>query len=247
MQTVSNPQREVYLDTLGIDRYVSRYQLPGAATSPRAAINVPDLSPEPVETAPPAPPAQSRQPASSVVAPAIEVESSSAKQRLSPADSTRSSRPPAETQTLPRFSIAIISAGNWLWVEELDGMPLAREQVQLVQAMAIALDHAAGGDSRTPSPASPEVAQFDWPMHDNQQLDQGKDAAGAALVSFIERRLAGNLSGLVLLGERTSGRVPLQALTCGHVVLPHSSADLLSNAVLKQQAWSALKPLRGRA
>ena len=54
-------------------------------------------------------------------------------------------------------------------------------------------------------------------------------------------------AGLVLLGERTSGRVPLEALTCGHVVLPHSSADLLSNAELKQQAWSALKPLRERA
>lgn len=243
MHSVNNTQRGVYLDTLGIDRYVSRYQLPGAAISPRPAEHTPDHSPEPVETAPQIP---SRQPVPAV-APVVEVKTSGAKHQLSTAENTHSPRPPAGTQALPRFSVAIITAGNWLWVEELDGMPLAREQVQLIQAMAIALDRMAGGDSQTASPARPEVAQFDWPMHDNQQLDQGKAAAGAALVSFIERRLARNLSGLVLLGERISGRVPLEALTCGHVVLPHSSADLLSNAELKQQAWSALKPLRERA
>ena len=154
---------------------------------------------------------------------------------------------PARSTGVPRFSLATIVAGKWLWVEDLAGMPLAREQVQLVQAMAGALQNIAGGATVATSGSKPDIAQFDWPMHSNEQLDLGTEAAGAALSSFLRRRLELGDLGLVFLGEAAAQRVPSGQLSCDQVVLRHSSTELLVQPELKKQTWSDLKSFLGRS
>ena len=57
----------------------------------------------------------------------------------------------------------------------------------------------------------PEVAQFDWPIHTNQQLDLGEEAARASVAGFVDRRLGEHgCRGLVLLGQACVQRVPRQ-------------------------------------
>jgi hypothetical protein len=147
--------------------------------------------------------------------------------------------------SVPRFSLTTIVAGNWLWVEELPAIPLAREQVQLVQAMALAMGRVSAIEASNARSNTPDIAQFDWPMHTNEQLDLGEDAAAAALTSFLRRRLDSGDLALVLLGQGAANRVPLGQLSCKHLVLGHTSADLISRPELKKQAWAELKSFLG--
>ena len=98
-------------------------------------------------------------------------------------------------------------------------MPLASDQVQLVQAMARALAGVSkpslqsSSEAARPDAAQPDVQQFRWPIHTNQQLDLGEEAARAALAGFIGRRLEQQqCRGLVLLGEACRTRVPLEQM-----------------------------------
>jgi hypothetical protein len=118
-------------------------------------------------------------------------------------------------------------------LEDLGDMPLAQEQVQLIAAMATAM--AAGGNK-------PMVAQFDWPMHQNQQLDLGPEAAMTSFGSFVERQLSdSNCAGIVLLGTAVGRRLPGD-LSCPHRLEIPGTRDMLENPRLKRQAWSSLRP-----
>jgi hypothetical protein len=137
------------------------------------------------------------------------------------------------TDGITRFRIAAIQAGGWLWLEDLGDMPLAQEQVQLIAAMATAV--CAGG-------GKPVVAQFDWPMHNNQQLDLGPEAATVSLGSFVERQLTdGQCAGLVLLGETVGPRLPSN-LNCPHRVALPGTRAMLDDPALKRRAWAGLMP-----
>ncbi len=241
-------RRMAYLDALQIDCYVSRTQLPGAALTRRLAIVR-----TPVEEAgatdtlgaltAPGGALPARQPAgftrpdfgldqrpkSAVVEPRREV--------------SRDGEP------VPRFSLSAIVAGQWLWLEELDGSALATAQVQLVQAMAQALlrSRGAGTDNTGPvsatSAARPDIAQFDWPLHSNRQLDQGEGAARASVAAFVGRRLEQcGCRGLVLLGQACSRRVSLSQVAVPAVSVA-SSAEILADPALKRKVWRDLQPL----
>ncbi len=222
-------RRLAYLDALGVDTYVSRGQLPGAAPTLRLAI------------VRPAHPEQSESPSEPVgrsSAPPVP--------RLKAGPPVRSSRPDSGASVtavtsvdVPRFSLTAIEAGNWLWVEELADMPLTTEQVQLVKSMAGALAHAEGSvESAVPQP---QVLQFDWPMHSNQQLDQGEESARAAVAGFIRRKLEKpGCRGLVMMGVGCAQRVPDLGF---QTVKIESSADILRRPDLKSAAWQVLLAL----
>jgi hypothetical protein len=162
-----------------------------------------------------------------------------------PAPAAAATRP-APGEPAPRFSLAAISCGGWLWLEELYS-PLSPQQSQLVQAMAEALvmvygNHTAASGGRVPVRAA--ASRFDWPMHSNQQLDQGEQAARAALVAFIQRKLElADCEGLVLLGRACEERVALGKLACARVVRTASTADMLRDPLLKRQVWRDLRSL----
>jgi len=251
---VNELRRLAYLDALGIDAYVSRSQLPGAAQTRRLAI-VPAVPPVEVGDVP-GPVGEGAQATSGLAG----LDSPGAAQlpQIDTAPDTPAPVPATATPRLqaavPRFSLAAIVAGGCLWLEELHGMPLAREQVQLVQAMAQALGVMAADTDKAapeadlpgaarPGAARPEVTQFDWPIHTNQQLDIGEEAARASVAGFIGRKLEQRqCRGLVLLGQPCRARVPLDQL---EVLTVHtaSSAELLADPRLKKQAWRDLLSL----
>jgi hypothetical protein len=246
-------RRMAYLNALGVDCYVSRTQLPGAAVTRRLAI---------VGTPGRTPAAQARVEVDSAVKGAVKAVSPMPREGIIRPDfgvDTRKAAtviaPPPDvlpgSEPVPRFSLSIIAAGDWLWLEERDGMPLTTEQVQLVQAMAQAL--VLSGASARANPlaaeavqaAKPVIAQFDWPIHNNRQLDQGEEAARAGVAAFVSRRLEEHrCRGLVLLGASCARRVPLEAITTV-AVSTASSADILANPAIKSQVWRDLQPLRG--
>jgi len=242
--------RMAYLDALGIDHYVSRGQLPGAAKTQRLVGMARPQVAMPVPGAAKPAPARIPQP---------QAAGGRAGPRMHPRperDAPASLRGARAATAVPHFSLATIVAGDWLWVEELAGMPLTTEQVQLVQSMAQALlvrraqcgarSDTAGPVAVRPDPGRPDVMQFDWPIHANRQLDQGEEAARSGVAGFLVRRLEQHgCRGIVLLGDAGAARVPVPQL--GVVFVQTAScAQMLANPVLKRQAWRDLLPLAGQ-
>ena len=239
--------RMAYLEAMGVDSYISRAQLSGAAPTRRLVLAQRALAAAAdtaaTTEAATAAGAGQKQPAEKV-RPAVQ---------MPPVDAARprpiSSEPEPAVQTapqtppLPRFSLTAIVAGGWLWLEDLQDMPLTREQVQLVQAMALALQHIDSSQS-TPGVAKEDISRFDWPMHTNQQLDLGEEAARAALASFVRRKQEQQqCRGVVNLGRACGARVEGLDPGCARVVTSYSSAEMLADAARKRQVWSELKAL----
>jgi hypothetical protein len=121
--------------------------------------------------------------------------------------------------------------------------------VWLVKAMAQALasyaeysdeEDAAGGGLGA---VQVDVAQFDWPIHTNQQLDLGEEAARASVAGFVGRKLQQHqCRGLVLLGQACEKWVPLGQLQVRSVATI-SSVQILARPELKREAWRDLLPL----
>ena len=227
--------RLAYLDAMGIDSYVSRGQLAGAAATRRLAL-VREAAPE---RAQPDAPVRGEGPA--LLREQV-VDRRPARARPEPAPVER---PPERAGgEVPRLSFAVLGAGQWLWLESLGDLPLMREQVWLTESMANALGVAAGkalGGQRQPKAT---VTQFGWPIHNNPQLDSGADAARASLAGFLERQLAEqSATGLVLMGEECQQWV--QPHTVPLVTLP-STRQMLSDSTLKRRAWDTLLSLIGQ-
>lgn len=225
-----------YLRAMGIDHYVSRAQLPGASPTSRLAI-VAAVSTAAESTA-----------AESTAAPQQTVKRHSGAAALlqdTPARPPSTSAKPvaAAVQGGPvktasaaiKLNLAAIFAGGIAWLESLDGRPLATDQVKLVQAMVRAM----GG-----SPATPKVAQFDWPMHNSRQLDQGGDAARAALSAFLQRHIdEQNCAAIVSLGKEGAEFVDSAQLDAIPRVTTHSTVEMLENPACKQQVWADLQAI----
>jgi len=242
--------RMAYLEAMGVDSYISRAQLPGAAMTRRLVLvphgaKTAGIAATTGTAAAPAP--QQERPAekiqSALPMPALDAARPRPKRPEPESDSEPAVQTASQSSPLARFSLTAIVAGNWLWLEDLQGMPLTRDQVQLVQAMAVALQHADASQS-APAAGREDISQFDWPMHTNQQLDLGEEAAHAALASFVRRKQEKQqCRGVVSLGRACGARVEGLDLGCPQVVASYSSAEMLADAALKRQVWSELKAL----
>jgi len=238
--------RMAYLEAMGVDSYISRGQLPGAATTRRLvlaprALAAADTAAT-IETATETGTRQ-KQPAeklrSAVQMPAVDA----ARPRPISSEPEPAVGTTSKPNPLPRFSLTAIVAGGWLWLEDLQDMPLTREQVQLVQAMALALQHIDSSQSE-PGVVKEDISRFDWPMHTNQQLDLGEEAARAALASFVRRKQEQQqCRGVLILGRACGARVEGLDPGCARVVTSYSSAEMLADPALKRQVWSEVKAL----
>ncbi len=227
MHEAQELNRLTYLQAMGLDCYVSRHALPAAAPSQKLALAS-------VAT-------QLRE------APRPEVNSApSVLKNLQRGDERRQQvaepevQPQSPAQNVAAFSIASVHVGNWLWLEDITGMPLAKEQVQLIGAMARALELEV---------TQPRVTQFDWPLHNNQQLDLGPDAAASSLAGFVQRQLSEVATrGLVTLGDSCRQRLPLSLNESLNESLDvplfiHCSVptrQMLAQPGSKKQAWEEM-------
>lgn len=216
-------KRRAYLEAIGIQSYISRAPLPGAMATQKLMIVRSER-----ET-----PADNTSPGdafdSVMQMPGLDSAVPGSKQspRLKSAAPNR--------ESVPSFSLTAIVAGNWLWLEQLpEKQALLSDQVLLVQAMSRALGW---GSNR------PESSQFNWPLHENRQLDQGPEAARAGLGGFLHRQLElGPCKGVVLLGEGSQKWVSPELLGGAVCVGTVATLAMLKNPALKKQAWQDLRP-----
>lgn len=221
MLEASELRRLAYLQAMGVDSYVSRESLPAAAVSRRLRVVTEALAPAlPIASSP----------IPDIVDLDLDVrrgrQAEPAQQSLAAVKGVR--------EALEPFTIAAIIAGGWLWLEELPRVALASDQVQLISAMVRAL-----GLPQT----QPAVAQFDWPIHTNQQFDLGADAASSGLQGFVQRQLTDfAITTVVLLGDECQQRLPTQLAIAERLLNTVSTRSMIGEPMLKRQAWRDLGP-----
>jgi hypothetical protein len=234
-------RRLAALEAIGIQAYISRQQLPGAAVTRRLAI----VRSAPAAAALPQLPAThsgALQVSTTGVAPPITRLPQIEAPVPAPVTTPRRAAAVVPAASPLRFSLAAVVAGGWLWLEETDNTGMTREQLQLVQGMVRALCIAGTGTDRDRQPPLQEVEYFKWPLHQNRQLDQGEEAARHGVAGFVQRRLElHQCSAMVLLGEACRSRVPLQMLECPQVLVVPGTAEMLANPLAKKQAWQELR------
>ncbi|MFT7288759.1 MAG: hypothetical protein ACI87W_002882, partial [Halieaceae bacterium] len=148
---------------------------------------------------------------------------------------TAAARPQDSALPVLRFRLAVVLVAGRLWLEDLGDEALARDQVQLIAALGRALEHPNISD------APPRVTQFEWPLHNNPQLDRGSEEATASLQSFLLRQIDDQpCEELMCLGARASTLLEHVELPCASRQLP-ASRDMLQNPDLKRQLWRDIR------
>lgn len=246
MSAAREQHKHACLAAMGLPLLVARRSLPGAAPSrprlppreqPRERPRAPDMARTVAQTA-----VAATSPAPSVATPVVRVpellnrsepESRPSPETTQPAPQAPPAAAPAAATAL-RFSLAVVRSGDLLWLETLRGGGLQQEQRQLIAAMAAAVGAQQPGLQEIP---------FDWPLHNNPQLDRSAAAAAAALDGFLRRLLQEQpVRAVCLLGadaplELVSGQLPVPRLA-----LP-ATRDMLEEPLRKRDAWQVLRTL----
>jgi hypothetical protein len=226
-----------YLEAMGVDSYVSRHQLVGAAPTrrlivvpvePSIAVQVPTPVVPQADNSADTPPEMPR--IGNILQPTTRRNEKKPEEPEAPSPVVKPKQAAAAN-----FSLTAVIVGGFLWLEDLNAMPLAREQVQLMQAMASAL---------TGTRSKADIAQFDWPIHSNAQLDLSTAAAAASLAGYINRRYEqGGCRGLILLGGGCTQNLNADQLGITPLQCEYSTAQMLLDASLKKSVWTSLLPL----
>jgi hypothetical protein len=207
--------RRQALKAMGIVSYVSRYDLPGAAPAQRQSLSPP---PAPPVTQPPD-------------APRSKAPSTVSSQRVQSHAAPESSvvKPAGDTV---QFSMLIVSAGQFLWLEQLPDGLIRQDQLALINSMACAVSGA--GFEMTQQ-------QFDWPLRGNSALGSDAESAKQALQGLIQR-MAREVDArrVVVMGDCQflPDRIAQSAVS-----IPSTMA-MLVDATHKRAAWQSLKPLK---
>lgn len=239
--TVNEIQRLSYLDAMGIESYISRSNLVGAAPTRRLAIaarvtaavsqdsgQVPVVDVRARLGPPDEPPAASAKTTTKAIANAIA-------NAVPEAPAQQSS---AATDNVPVFSLVATLAGGRLWLEEI---PRGREPGPDYQQLLLAICSAQGW-----SVAPPQVDVFNWPMNSSAQLDHGVDAARQGVRGFLQGRLDRHQpQGVILLGPLDLSWFEPGLLALESVLELPAAWHMLRQPGLKRQAWKILRSLSG--
>jgi len=246
MIATEEQRRILYLQAMDIPLYVSRADCPGALPTTRVPL---PQSPTPADTTPatrvtdtPAPGDRALGSRLAEMADVAKREDSATAAAITVATTAEStSTRTTSTTEAVRFSLVLFRAGRWLWLEETPDGTLASDQVQLVAAMAAALDNTVAS-----AKVKPVTSQFKWPPHNNAQFDLGDEAARAGLEAFLQRHVDDSgCSGLIVLGEAAGLRLGEAALSVPVLARTLGTRDMIMQPTLKKQVWSDLKPLVG--
>ena len=224
--------RRSALKVMGIPQYVSKFDFPGAATAERAVL--PSTSSIDLSVAEPADSVDVAAPAARRVG---EHQTSEDDVAVAPAQSSQRSAQSSQKKAARggeavSFSMLLASAGPFLWIEQLPDGLVRQDQLALINAMARALAPAT-------SPLSQQ--QFHWPMTGNSALGSDAESARQALHGLIQR-MAREVGAkrVIVMGACTY--LP-ERIGQSAVCIP-STLAMLSDAHLKRDAWTALKPLK---
>ena len=207
--------RRQALKVMGIASYVSRYDLPGAAPAQRQSLSPP---PAPAVTQP-------------MDAPRSKTPPNVSSQRVTPnaAPESRVVKPAGDAV---QFSMLIVSAGQFLWLEKLPDGLIRQDQLALINSMASAVSGA--GFEMTQQ-------QFDWPLRGNSALGNDAESAKQALQGLIQR-MAREVDARRVVAMGDCQFLP-ERIAQSAVSIPSTMA-MLVDATHKQAAWQSLKPLK---
>ncbi len=233
-----------YLAAMGYSAYVTRRELPGALPTVKLALRqacsvTANGNPAPETAAG----GVSRAPESLRVL--LDENNGRATAAVRATPPSRQARPEARDADQPRkagepggalrFRLAALVCADRLWLEDLGDGVLAVEQRELVASIGRALKHP--GDCE-----EPRVLQFDWPMHDNDQLELNGDEAMASLQGFLSRQLDDHRCvELICLGDAAWNRIRGLGLPCASRRIP-STLEVLQQPSLKREIWKELQP-----
>jgi len=218
--------RRQALEAMGIDVYVSRYDMPGAAPAVRQRL----LQAEAAEVVSSDIPERAAIAGTASTAPAPRADSSTNTERTPTPSQSGGASLVKSTETVT-FSMLLASAGPFLWVEQLADGLLRQDQLALINAMARALS----------ADVSVRQQQFDWPMRGNAALSGDAESAKQALQGLIQR-MAREVDAKRVVVMGACPFLP-DRIAQSAVVIPATMA-MLQNPALKREAWQALKPLR---
>lgn len=209
------------LQAMGIPSLVSVGDVPGAKPSVRKLIpNQEPIAERPVASAEVARRDIPRSPISETIP-------------ATPETGTEIKAQPVEKKSESvQFSMLLVAAGPFLWVEQLADGLIRQDQVALVAAMA----RAVSGSS-----VSVNHQQFDWPQAGSPAMNGDSDSAVQALQGLIQR-LARDHEAKRVIAMGPCDYLPARIGEAG-VRIP-STLAMLENPQLKATAWEALKPLR---
>ena len=219
--------RRQVLSAMGIRVYSSRFDFSGAAKAQRFAIPMVEVNdPAVAETSVAA---QKEKPRAST-SPMPQTTTSGPASRV-PVSQTRAPGSASGSQSVS-FSMLLVSAGPFLWLEELGDGLIRQDQLALINAMASAIS--------TPT-AKLMQQQFDWPVAGNSALSRDAESAKQALHGLIQRMAREvDAKRVILMGD--CHYLPDRIVQSG-VRIP-STLAMLSEPALKRVAWEALKPLK---
>ena len=207
--------RRQALKAMGIVSYVSRYDLPGAAPAQRQSLSPPHAPPV---TQPPDAP-RSKGP-STVSSQRVQSDAAPESSVVKPAGDA------------VQFSMLIVSAGQFLWLEQLPDGLIRKDQLALVNSMACAVSGA--GFEMTQQ-------QFDWPLRGNSALGSDAESAKQALQGLI-KRMAREVDARRVVAMGDCQFLP-DRIAQSAVSIPSTMA-MLVDPTHKQSAWQSLKPLK---
>lgn len=241
------PWRSRYLHALGVEVYLPRYPLPSAAPSIElewdeapveplddpaivfddAAVIAPNAK-EPVLK--PDLPSFDAQPDHRKAHPRVE-------QQKVAASTT--------TAAVPRLRLSIVASEGGILVID-DAFPSSRGDAQrLIGSLLFALQQ---------KNESTKVESFEWPLPNlrNSRIELSEQAARETLASFLQRKVAGNIHTILLLGNAAQQWVdtPLrEALAASQPLRWGSSVStlaVLGDAAFKRQWWQDLRTVISR-
>lgn len=259
-------QRQAYMEAMGVDCYMPRLHLPGAAVSEQCAL--PELAvattvSSPVTDTASAAPATTVAPTASSGASestrAIQAlfEQPSRAEVLAQSRSAGSSASideavgfiqsaAAKKQAVPRFHLSILRSSNIMLIDDaIPGHINPDNYRQLLQNVLFAL-----GMGKQPL----MLDAFAWPMINNSQIDQSQSAAIQTLEAFLGKQVEqDSIAYLILMGNTATQYLNLEPVADTglgkHARLPlqfvhiHSAGLMLDQPSLKPQAWQQLQPL----
>ena len=207
--------RRQALKAMGIVSYVSRYDLPGTAPEQR-----PSLSPPP---APPVthPPAAPRSPGPSTV--------SSHRVQSHAAPESSVVKPAGDAV---QFSMLIVSAGPFLWLEQLPDGLIRQDQLALANSMPRAVSGA--GFELTQHTFHRPLRANSAPVRSAQPAHQAYPRMNLRMERTLQPQRARAMGDCQFLPDRIAQSA---------VSIPSTMA-MLVDATHKQAAWQSLKPLK---
>lgn len=243
MDAAAELRRLQYLSSMGVQPFVSKRNLPGAAPSLRMALRAGTQitsikgdeqgAATAIQTEPKiAVPSSLRQ---TLAQPRDAQSRTRESSRPEQVKTEASAAPRQQTEPQERFSLVTIVVGGRLWVEEIADGLLAQEQLALVVAIDRALRHP---DTKSAAPAH---TVFTWPIHGNSQLDLSKEEASASLEGYLRRQLDDNACvELICLGAACAERLHKLRLPVAQRTLL-STRELLEQPLKKRDLWMQLR------